>query len=1448
MDGLLADKQFLIDSNTSKWKNKEEITENWPRFQKIFKLIIEDLEETNSIHNDKERLIVIDSLSIWFLRIARLLQNKKISQYVNHTDINNLIFPSEPGNDSINFMNLDIIFDYIIDFWNDSNNSVMNALKDLFHKLLSFLKILCDSTKFCHILNHWLDEILKLSPNLRIKYYFVEVLSQHINMCKVLSQNEKFIERSLQLMSSAIMANNVGKCLVHLLQNVYVYQYDGNEDKLDLWLQIWYSDVHRYLHSQELFTSINLYFLQPLFTIMPSSLFQLFMKRIKIKFKDPVVILSLFKIGQELGLDEEPFHKDRLVSLKFLTELLKVDQFKLTVFQILTFSNKKSKPIQPYIFDILQQNWNIFFVDVNFETRTYFESCLKNFILRVRDSTYSLSRDANKLAKANKFPKEQQEKLNQIEIAKHFITNFYNYLLNSIIPGIYFQKISLSLTMIKILIESGLDEKVNPIDTDKNNIRGWSFHLSILTDKCLLRLLIDNLNNKLADVRTMAKDILINAFNNDNKLIAQTINSMIDKDKISEKARMNMNAYQNTEIGATLELFLFGIATNQRQLIDEQLDLLRKEIDKVSNDPLANVQNNICASFTTLSMFLDSYVTSRSKKNSKAYDNGDSSVIDEIREKVWEQIEKSWQWSGELMCHDSADGLLPAKYLNSQVSDRVITSYAFKVVKESSELVEILLLKYNPTVENLDKMGQFLIDQLFSIRHSGAFHAVLPTFRTFCIQCRQLAPKKLENWLTSILESLEVKTQHITRRSGGLPYLITNILITETDKNRPQLNKVFNKLLRIIETSDNLEHQDKLDLPQVNAFNCIKAIFIEAKLSDACTPFFPIALQFSLKYFTSEIWALRNCSLMLFTSLQIRVFGKNGKSISARLFFTKYDSVKDVLLSILKKSVVKEEKDNTMNGTKNAREVESIFLVLNILMCLKKTPGYDGLKPFIIEVIKCLGNKQWKVRDMAARTLSILMDGQSSDDADSIHNFVSDLTVNSQNKSHGHLLFLKYFLQDNKTLSDDKLKQLVEKIINKRDEFLLHNSNFITVKAYLELVDHIFDTFVDLITEDAKREIVSNFGNYFIQYNSMNYVVNGSAQLCLSAILKFLLCYESEDKLILCALGLESPFYEVQHVAIDHIKDNNNLLSDNDVDVVNKLKNLFYDKQVIVTIKPSIIKCLQSITDGFKFEELLEILRDDTTAECIKLAAIECIGQTVPDNDAVEATLDSVKQYLKDDAAYNFRLASLNCLINCYERVQDANILFNIYKMLFDDDIDLRLLAAKYLNDKFLPDNGLDHVLKSPNVAAEEFSKEFVNRFDANIIEDILSDQIVSFLHGKGKLLASVEHFTGLFDSEKDNQYRNDIDLLGQCIDMLEEKGCYPKSPLILAERYVEELTECLDTNKIQDEPLGWLDNIDALAPILVVLMLQKRFGESALLSETLNKHCNHPILTHYAI
>lgn len=1420
IESILSCKQLLISQTPAKLvkkANQDEILHLINEELPIqFRFLFQQLKESN----DKTRLVIVDSLAIWFLRVNQFLNNKK------KWDVSSL--SQLLKDDLLTFTNCHFIFDYVIDFWNDGSNALLNALRDLFHKFLIVLKLIYDKTKLNELFIQWMDQIMEISSTLRVQYYLIETLAVDTDMVHILEKRPDFIRESLELMSFESLSSPIGKCLVHLLINIYQFHFSSDINRINDWYGFWKDDTMYYLHLHKYTKPLKLYLLTPLFKQMPSNVFSDFITHLNTNSKqaDPSILLSLLKIGQELDINNEPFHNNELVSIFTLETFLDNDEFKLPTFELLTFNKKKSKRIQPYILEIIKSRLHNFLTDVTLETRNYFESSFKSFILRIRDSCYSLQRDVTKLQKANKFPQEQEDKLKQIDEYKKFIIWLFQYLKMELVPGIQYQRCLMSLNLIAILINSGVDSYIAAKDVDKENKRSWPFNLTILNDTTLLRLLIDNLISPVNDIRKSVKILLSQSYNSDLS-VKKTLHSMINEDTLLKKATQNMNAYQNTEAGATIEKFLFDISENQLQLIKDQLTLLQLENDKTEKNPIGNAVNNISGFYTSLTMFFNSLdIESYSKE-----------TIENILKESLTEIMKSWNISKELMCHDSSDGLLPNKYLQSPISDQIITSYAFRTVKEMSKMLEVIINSYTLTQEQLVAIGDLLISQLSTIRHSGCFQAVLPTFRTFCVRCRFVAPGQLKKWLDEILNSLEVKTQHITRRSGGLPFLITNILATETSKDRPELKLVFDKFLNILKTVSDMAHQDKLDLPQITAFNCIKAIFIETKLSEACTPYFPSALEYSLKYFKSDIWALRNCSLMLFTSLQNRIFGKLGKNISARLFFTKYAGIDEMLLQILRNSIE--------NGNENEKDMESTILVLSILMCLKQTPGYNGLNPFIMEVVKCLGNKNWKIRDMAARTIAAVVDDTHVD----MLPLMEQCSIKDQNKLHGHLMAIKsILLLDHHHHLPTKLDEVVKLVINNTIEYIKINPSFVTAKACLEVILLIFDNPQLDIPMDSKNNVISTIGNYFVKNFDVDTGIDGSRGLCLATALEFLFKYEHKDNTnSLIQLGLESNRYEVQFEAIKYVEENGSTLTgDEDLNSISeKLSDLLLKKETLVTLKPAIIKAIRTISiTQMKFDNLVKVFQESNSEAC-KLAAIESLGDCVETMGHVNEVWTIVQNYFSDSTNERFRMAVLNCLINCFKKISDVKVIMQICSFLQDDDSDIRKVAAGYLNGYI---EGANALQRTSDTIARTIGCKIIKNFNSSDITDISIKQIKAFFL-ENDIYSHKEEFEGLFEREKDNQFRNDVEQNIRWISLI--KGCSTgenSNTVSFVDEEKRKLVDYLESNKIVDEPLGWMHSGDVLSRIIVLRQLISTFEHDQLsnFDTHLTQHKAHPLVFEY--
>src|SRR3979490_2791587 len=99
-------------------------------------------------------------------------------------------------------------------------------------------------------------------------------------------------------------------------------------------------------------------------------------------------------------------------------------------------------------------------------------------------------------------------------------------------------------------------------------------------------------------------------------------------------------------------------------------------------------------------------------------------------------------------------------------------------------------------------------------------------------------------------------SRSITRRSGGLPMLITAILVAEMDVHKSNLTKsALTQLIELAEspiessTFQGIEPA-KWDLPQVHAQNTMRSIFVESKLSQTSFGYVEDALVVAIKGFS----------------------------------------------------------------------------------------------------------------------------------------------------------------------------------------------------------------------------------------------------------------------------------------------------------------------------------------------------------------------------------------------------------------------------------------------------------------------------------------------------------------------------------------------------------------------------------------------------------------------
>ncbi|GAV51138.1 hypothetical protein ZYGR_0AD03210 [Zygosaccharomyces rouxii] len=1399
-------KQFLLDHNPSKIHN-DSIFEH---FISGFSVLFDAFEHQTEGMVDSQRLLIIDTFSIWVLRSTQCLSNKKIDTtgYMNKLK-----------QELLTMENSGIIFQYVIDFWTDGTTAFTNALREMFSKFLRLLHMVYLVQDRMILFNSWLTQILEISSTLRVQYYLIDSLSPETDLYVILERKPGFVESSLALMWSDSLSNPIGKCITSLLINIYKIHFKENESLLDEWLDLWQSSVLKYLQDVRFAKPTELYILIPLFKAMPREAFVKFIQGSS-SF-DASLLISLFRIGQELGIEEEPYHNDKLIPLSTVENLLQQDENKLYAFELLAFSIKTSRPVNSYIYEMLKRNLRIFFVDTKIETRNYFCSALKHFILRIRDSTYSLNRDRNKLIKARKFPEEQNEKLNQLKESQEFLEWLFAFLKTQICPGTQYQRNTLAFKILVILLESGVDKSTPEKYLDLRNFRPYPFSIGFFEDEVLLRLLIDNLTSNYDDIRQTAKKLLTIAFDND------TSNSMkanFNWEKLHQRATEYLEVYQNTDIGAALQDFLFSTCGNRKKFIDDLIDELQKKIEESKKDYLKHQDDPVSGYFAALTLIL----------RDNEFDTQYSKVV---IAKCISLILSNWDAVEEPVCRNPSETKNSEVFSKSEMSDQFVIAKAFRSIKESSFLLEVLVTRASVTFEQLKSAGDLMITQLFNLRHSGAFQSVLPSFIACCTKVSKDYPAQLEEWLKIVLDSLELKTQMITRRSGGIPSLLTTILAAERGKERPLLKSAFNNLERVASLPA-IQHLEKIDLPQVNAFNCIRSIFVESRLSEPCAPYVPSALNLSLKHFTSDIYSLRNCSLMLFTSLQNRIFGKAGKSISARLFFTKYRGVREVLLNFLEDSL-KKPSDNDQGFVLSQSRVESIFLVLNLLLRLRPTPGYDGLDIFIEKVTHCLESPHWNIREMAAKTISSLTD----DPLDQFEALLSTASITRQNKLHGHLLAAKAIMSDKRDVLEEKKAgtRIFELLYSMK--LLTNNPCFVTSKEYIEAVEYVL-SWKNTIAH-AKKDFVARLGNFFLYHNE-RYSIDGTKQLCLSAALRTLLVYEQPENIQpLCELGILSSFYEVQETAVNYVVDNLDLKQSANENVAIALKNAFMEDKFRPSLKGRVLGALRETDYLFDFETIKDLILQPTN-EDLQLCAIETVGYVVGSNN-MEFMNAVIQKHTRDDMPVDFRMASLNCLKNFLRRVVEPRLLLQLHKILNDDDDEVRECAAESLNEVLL---GEPKQARSPSVTGALFGEKYVEKFhDSSEAAQDVAQCLKEFMNSYDICISTTKSIIeGLFEVEKDNQFRNEIEENTQRINILKKMKYFSKEFVSWINNLIDRHIKFLENTKVVDGPLGWASNAEVFSRLCILRTLSKTYSPEKFLEleGSLKDHNVHPMIFEY--
>ncbi|GAA6110446.1 thyroid adenoma-associated protein isoform X1 [Tachysurus ichikawai] len=196
----------------------------------------------------------------------------------------------------------------------------------------------------------------------------------------------------------------------------------------------------------------------------------------------------------------------------------------------------------------------------------------------------------------------------------------------------------------------------------------------------------------------------------------------------------------------------------------------------------------------------------------------------------------------------------------------------------------------------VEGVGRYFREQLLQSRHRGAFELAYVGFvRLTEMLCRsgsttlqQLPAKWLKEVLREVKGSDPSSKLCATRRSAGIPFYIQALLSSEPKSSSCSLLKMTMRELTALAMPSHDGATDRSTVPQVHALNILRALYRDTRLGENIVPFVAEGLQAAVLGFTSPVWAVRNSSTLLFSTLITRIFGvKRGKDEHSKK--NKYD-------------------------------------------------------------------------------------------------------------------------------------------------------------------------------------------------------------------------------------------------------------------------------------------------------------------------------------------------------------------------------------------------------------------------------------------------------------------------------------------------------------------------------------------------------------------------------
>lgn len=563
-------------------------------------------------------------------------------------------------------------------------------------------------------------------------------------------------------------------------------------------------------------------------------------------------------------------------------------QVRMDVLGLLCESRKATAEVTATELDMLR-----LFIPLNMnstapEFRQQMCAHLSKILTRIRGNLYSQHRNYKSLliyAEKNTDTKKREDALLDaqdilivIEKAKSFLYWLCDHTADSLYPGASYQRVATALRIFSITIKLFGVTELPPIEGFTDQQPDFPFKMPIANPR-LSKILVDVFMNPYDFNRVQAYDILCQ--------FPSPLPGMESKQQAQDLLWWGLNNVVSTRAGESdsgammfrliFTKYVMGLGFD---LIPEQnidvtsisletssnsdaavvfterlLDLLEKQVNVAkSNLLLAAQQHPMHGTLLALQYVFQEmdYNNASIKNNLAAWKKTHARAI--------QLIHLTCNTVMPVLSDASPEGNVPTDYREDEEDEeedvedeldgdsgpkhQVILSCCWRAVKEASSLLQVIISKAPAsaqasentilTHDDLVQSGSLFRHLLTNIRHRGAFSAVYPAYvslNTRLLTSRDASIAKLPGqWLQENLDSLTSSNISITRRSAGLPLCILAIVSSEPSVKKELLSRAMKYLMMLASDEPPADADQRIDLPQVHAYNIMRTIFMDSKL------------------------------------------------------------------------------------------------------------------------------------------------------------------------------------------------------------------------------------------------------------------------------------------------------------------------------------------------------------------------------------------------------------------------------------------------------------------------------------------------------------------------------------------------------------------------------------------------------------------------------------------